>query len=70
VILKDIVPRPPNQQLAALGARRIRPIAENISLVNVVKARFASNSPCPMKCLRRRAGLILQLEVRMERREV
>src|SRR5271163_2254109 len=69
-ILKDIVPGPPNQQLAALGARCVRAFTEDISFVHVVKTRLARDSARPVKRLRRRPRLIPQLEVRMERREV
>src|ERR1700722_10713267 len=64
-ILEDIVPGTPDNQFVALGATRIRTLAKNISFVHVVKTRFQSDSPRPVKSLTGRARLILQLEVGM-----
>src|ERR1700747_1603824 len=70
VILQHVVPRAANQQFLAVRTTRVRAIAVDISFVDVTKANLKGNLAGLIERLRRCARLILQLEVRMKRREM
>src|SRR5260370_16297024 len=69
-ILLHIMPGTAHEQFLALWAIRVRPIAVNISFIHVAQAHVERDLPGMIKRLRWSARLVLQLEVRMKRREM
>src|SRR5579863_1763092 len=69
-VLLYVVPRAPDQKRLAGRARRVRAIAVNVPLVDIMQSRFQRDHPRGVQSFRRRARLVLQLEIRMKRREV
>ena len=69
-VLAHVMPRTPDQQRAALGARSIRGIAINIPLVDVVQSGSFGDFARSMQRFGGRAWLVAQLEIGMERGEM
>src|SRR6266851_4760624 len=70
VILQHVVPGASHEQFLALRTIGVRAIAVDISFINVVQARVERDLPGLIERLRRRARLVLQLEVWVKRGEM
>ena len=69
-VLKDVMPGAPDEQFSAFWTTGVRAVAVNIAFIDIVQTHFARNGTRSMESLRRRARLVLQLEIRMEGSEV
>jgi len=69
-ILQYIVPGTLDEKFAAFRTQRVSAVAENISFVDVMQSRVASNFARAMQSFRRRARFVLQFEVGMKCGEV
>src|SRR6266403_1289445 len=69
-VLQNVMPGPAHQQFLALRAVRVRSIAINVALIDVVQAGIERDLPGAIESSGRSPRFILQLEVRVKCGEV
>src|SRR5689334_4367388 len=69
-VLADRVPGTSNDRLLASGADRVPAVAEDVPLVDILQSHAHGERARAVQCLGRCRRLVVQLEVRMESREM